>query len=101
MLSRRSAVSVTLAALALGAAGAVALAAPAAQEVPAYSADACILATLAATPTAATGTPEIREVTAARPVWLTTSLTDACSDGSFDLAQFAGKTVFVHPMATW
>lgn len=101
MRRRARAVPASLAALALGAAGAVSLAAPTAQDVPAYAADACILSALAATPTAATTTPEVREVTAARPAWLTTSLTDACSGASFDLAQFAGKTVFVHPMATW
>ena len=36
-----------------------------------------------------------------RPDWLTMPLTNARSGETFTLADFAGKTVFVHPMATW
>jgi hypothetical protein len=98
---RSRVVPASLAAMALGAAGAVTLAAPTTQGIPPYDADACILTALAGTPTAPTGTPVVREVQAARPAWLSAPLTDACSGATFSLAQFAGKTVFVHPMATW
>jgi hypothetical protein len=36
-----------------------------------------------------------------RPDWLTLPLTNARTGETFTLADFAGKTVFVHPMATW
>lgn len=36
-----------------------------------------------------------------KPVWQTIALTDARTGESFTLADFAGKTVFVEPMATW
>ncbi len=36
-----------------------------------------------------------------QPAWQTIALTDARSGESFTLADFAGKTVFVEPMATW
>lgn len=36
-----------------------------------------------------------------QPAWQTIALTDAGSGESFTLADFAGKTVFVEPMATW
>jgi hypothetical protein len=39
--------------------------------------------------------------TAYVPAWMTTELTDACSGEVFTLADFAGKTLFVEPMATW
>ena len=35
------------------------------------------------------------------PAWKTISLTDVRSGETFTLADFAGKTVFVEPMATW
>lgn len=35
------------------------------------------------------------------PVWMTTALTDVRTGETFTLADFAGKTVFVEPMATW
>lgn len=36
-----------------------------------------------------------------RPVWQTTPLVNATTGASFTLADFAGKTVYVEPMATW
>ncbi len=35
------------------------------------------------------------------PTWMTIPLTDVRSGETFTLADFAGKTVFVEPMATW
>jgi len=35
------------------------------------------------------------------PAWMTTELVDARTGETFTLADFAGKTVFVEPMATW
>ncbi|MCA9896581.1 MAG: TlpA family protein disulfide reductase [Anaerolineales bacterium] len=35
------------------------------------------------------------------PLWKTTELTDVRTGETFTLADFAGKTVFVEPMATW
>lgn len=35
------------------------------------------------------------------PAWQQVALTDARSGQSFTLADFAGKTVYVEPMATW
>lgn len=35
------------------------------------------------------------------PAWMTTNLTDVRTGETFTLADFAGKTVFVEPMATW
>ncbi len=35
------------------------------------------------------------------PLWMTTELTDVRTGETFSLADFAGKTVFVEPMATW
>lgn len=35
------------------------------------------------------------------PLWMTTTLTDVRTGETFTLADFAGKTVFVEPMATW
>lgn len=37
----------------------------------------------------------------AAPVWQTIALTNAVTGESFTLADFAGRTVFVEPMATW
>ncbi len=84
------------AAFALGAASLVPLSAP----TTAQDAAACSLDTVAATPAAA-ATTAAAETGAARPAWLATALVDACSGRDFSLAGFAGKTVFVHPMATW
>lgn len=36
-----------------------------------------------------------------KPTWQTITLTDVRSGQTFTLADFAGKTVFVEPMATW
>jgi len=36
-----------------------------------------------------------------RPAWLDLPLTDARTGESFSLGSFAGKTVYVEPMATW
>jgi thiol-disulfide isomerase/thioredoxin len=36
-----------------------------------------------------------------RPAWQTIALSDARTGAAFTLADFAGKTVFVEPMATW
>jgi thiol-disulfide isomerase/thioredoxin len=38
---------------------------------------------------------------AERPAWLDLPLTDARTGESFSLGSFAGKTVYVEPMATW
>jgi hypothetical protein len=51
-------------------------------------------------------TPELGDAAAAQapedaPAWLTAELSDACSGETFALADFAGKTLFVEPMATW
>jgi cytochrome oxidase Cu insertion factor (SCO1/SenC/PrrC family) len=40
-------------------------------------------------------------MTAARPAWQLLPLTDARTGATFTLADFAGKTVFVEPFATW
>lgn len=37
----------------------------------------------------------------ALPAWQTVALTDARTGETFSLADFAGKTVYVEPMATW
>jgi peroxiredoxin len=44
---------------------------------------------------------EMAEAPAGAPAWFTMPLTNARSGESFTLADFAGKTVFVEPMATW
>lgn len=36
-----------------------------------------------------------------QPAWQTLSLTNVQSNETFTLADFAGKTIFVEPMATW
>lgn len=41
------------------------------------------------------------DMTAERPVWQTLQLVDARTGEVFTFADFAGKTVFVEPMATW
>jgi thiol-disulfide isomerase/thioredoxin len=48
-----------------------------------------------------TGDTAATEITEPAPAWMTTELTDACSDEPFTLADFAGKTVYVEAMATW
>lgn len=52
----------------------------------------------------ATITPATSDMTttvAERPAWQSLALVDARSGETFTLADFAGKTVFVEPMATW
>jgi thiol-disulfide isomerase/thioredoxin len=41
------------------------------------------------------------EAAVERPAWQSMALTDARSGATFTLADFAGKTVFVEPFATW
>jgi thiol-disulfide isomerase/thioredoxin len=41
------------------------------------------------------------EMMADYPAWQTIALTDVTTGQSFTLADFAGKTVYVEPMATW
>jgi peroxiredoxin len=41
------------------------------------------------------------EAMAEKPAWQTIALTDARTGETFTLADFAGKTVYVEPMATW
>ena len=41
------------------------------------------------------------ETVVARPTWQSLPLTDALTGTPFTLADFAGKTVFVEPFATW
>ncbi len=49
-----------------------------------------------------TDAPQSEEAAAvARPAWQQIALIDARSGSSFTLADFAGKTVFVEPFATW
>jgi cytochrome oxidase Cu insertion factor (SCO1/SenC/PrrC family) len=45
--------------------------------------------------------PEEAVAVGERPAWQLISLTDARTGTSFTLADFAGKTVFVEPFATW
>ncbi|MAS38128.1 MAG: hypothetical protein CL610_29295 [Anaerolineaceae bacterium] len=49
------------------------------------------------TPAQETAPPE----DAARPAWQTIQLTNARTGETFTLADYAGKTVYVEPMATW
>jgi thiol-disulfide isomerase/thioredoxin len=44
---------------------------------------------------------ESEDEMAARPAWQQLALTDARTGTSFTLADFAGRTVYVEPMATW
>ncbi|MBL8132306.1 MAG: hypothetical protein JNL42_10655 [Anaerolineae bacterium] len=53
-----------------------------------------------AEPTAAVENPPGADA-AARPAWQTVALTNARTGEAFTLADFAGKTVYVEPMATW
>ena len=50
---------------------------------------------------AAPATTPAQEVFAARPAWQLLPLRDARTGESFSFADFAGQTVYVHPMATW
>jgi thiol-disulfide isomerase/thioredoxin len=69
-----------------------------AQDVPDECASALWLEPL----TAAQGTEDdVAEITEPTPAWMTAELTDACSGETFALADFAGKTLYVEPMATW
>jgi cytochrome oxidase Cu insertion factor (SCO1/SenC/PrrC family) len=62
-------------------------------------------------PPAPTNTPEVTaeaslladvlSAGAERPAWQTVSLVNAATNENFTLADFAGKTVYVEPMATW
>jgi len=54
-----------------------------------------------AQPTAVPPTAQPAPPADARPAWQTLPLTDARTGQTFTLADFAGKTVFVEPMATW
>lgn len=51
----------------------------------------------AAAPTALAATTAV----AMRPAWQTALLRDARTGETFTLADFAGRTVYVHPMAKW
>ncbi|MCK6576857.1 MAG: hypothetical protein L6Q98_02000 [Anaerolineae bacterium] len=51
-------------------------------------------------PTAAVDNPPEAEI-AGRPAWQTLALTNARTGETFTLADFAGKTVYIEPMATW
>jgi thiol-disulfide isomerase/thioredoxin len=44
---------------------------------------------------------EPAQAEAMRPAWKTIALTDARTGELFTLADFAGKTIYVEPMATW
>ena len=46
-------------------------------------------------------TVDTEATTVDRPAWQLLALTDARTGESFTLADFAGKTIFVEPMATW
>ncbi|MCC7371809.1 MAG: TlpA family protein disulfide reductase [Chloroflexi bacterium] len=63
------------------------------------SALALLLAAGLALAPAATAAPASQEMM--RPAWHTLPLADARTGQSFTLADFAGKTVYVEPMATW
>ncbi|HMP39552.1 MAG TPA: redoxin family protein [Roseiflexaceae bacterium] len=45
--------------------------------------------------------PTTEQPTTEQPAWQTLSLINARSGASFTLGDFAGKTVYVEPMATW
>ncbi len=57
--------------------------------------------TLSTVVTLPTEVPAAVESAAQRPAWQTLALTDARTGASFTLADFAGKTVYIEPMATW
>ena len=69
-----------------------------AQEADAACASALWLAPLATPTTDDAGPAEIAEPA---PAWMKTALTDACSGDTFALTDFAGKTLYIEPMATW
>jgi cytochrome oxidase Cu insertion factor (SCO1/SenC/PrrC family) len=68
-----------------------------------------LLATLVAATSLLAGVPGVTEPAAAtpaaaqmeRPAWHALPLVDAATGQPFTLADFAGKTVYVEPMATW
>lgn len=68
---------------------------PPAADAPATTAP----ATTAPTEAAAVDAPAAQ--TAALPAWQTLPLVNAATGETFTLADFAGRTVFVEPMATW
>lgn len=49
----------------------------------------------------ATPEPAQTSVEPTAPAWMTVALTDACTGQSFALADFAGKVLYIEPMATW
>lgn len=55
----------------------------------------------ACSPAANPPTPTTQAAASSAPDWTKISLTNARTGESFTLASFAGKTVFVEPMATW
>src|SRR5689334_22494269 len=54
-----------------------------------------------ATPTAETLAGAQNSAASTSPAWLTLPVVDAHTGETFTLADFAGKTVWVEPMATW
>lgn len=54
----------------------------------------------AAAPTVVSPSPTMEAVDA-RPAWQSIVLQNARTGESFTMADFAGRTVFVHPMAKW
>lgn len=54
-----------------------------------------------APPTEAAAADAPAAQTVARPAWQTLPLINAATGATFTLADFAGRTVFVEPMATW
>jgi thiol-disulfide isomerase/thioredoxin len=74
------------------------LAAPAAaQDAAPECASALWLDQLAVEATVDAATPPAADA----PAWIAAELTDACTGEAFALADFAGKVVYVEPMATW
>jgi hypothetical protein len=55
----------------------------------------------AAVPTAVAPVVIPESSVSARPAWQSLPLVDARTGNTFTLAAFAGRTVFVHPMAKW
>lgn len=55
----------------------------------------------AAAPTVDAPLSPVPAAASERPVWQSIALTDARTGETFSLADFAGRTVFVHPMAKW
>ncbi len=61
----------------------------------------CTEEVLDITPTTAPTTEDTTSDTTMTPLYQTLPLVDARTGATFTLADFAGKTVFVEPMATW